>query len=133
MKHFSFEKAIIKIAGTGGAIELLDPIFIDRHLELLVACYCDAELRLLSIHSFAGKPNEVLVAAPVILRFATDCKCSGFFIAHNHPSGDAIPSEADKDFTKKLVVGSEALGIVLLDHLIFGDGPPYSFRQSGLI
>jgi len=53
--------------------------------------------------------------------------------AHNHPSGVAEPSQADKSLTRRL---KEALGLVdirVLDHIIIGDGATTSFAEMGLL
>ncbi|MFS6998643.1 JAB domain-containing protein [Carnobacterium maltaromaticum] len=51
-------------------------------------------------------------------------------IYHNHPSGDVLPSEADKQFTKKLFKVGELLGIEVLDHIIVSEDDAFSFRES---
>ena len=52
---------------------------------------------------------------------------------HNHPSGDARPSEEDRLLTTKLVDAAELLDIRLLDHVIIGDGCFYSFFEEGVL
>ena len=42
-------------------------------------------------------------------------------LAHNHPSGDAEPSEQDIEFTYKIFDNAEMMGIQLLDHLVIGN------------
>ena len=43
-----------------------------------------------------------------------------FLVAHNHPSGNPKPSRDDVEMTRKLMAGSELLGVRLLDHLVIG-------------
>jgi len=59
---------------------------------------------------------------------------SGAFIivAHNHPSGDPTPSNADIEFTKNLEKAGEIMGIDLLDHLVIGNNKYISMRSEGL-
>lgn len=52
---------------------------------------------------------------------------------HNHPSGDAKPSQEDIALTKRLVQAGDVLGIRVLDHVIVGDGKHFSFRDNGLL
>jgi DNA repair protein RadC len=52
---------------------------------------------------------------------------------HNHPSGDAKPSQEDILLTRRLVQAGDLLGIRVLDHIIVGDGSHFSFRDSGLL
>jgi DNA repair protein RadC len=52
---------------------------------------------------------------------------------HNHPSGDPTPSRADIEMTAEVKQAAAALGIVLHDHLIIGNGRHLSFRREGLL
>lgn len=54
-------------------------------------------------------------------------------IAHNHPSGDVTPSQADFQLTQTLKYVGEIISLRLLDHLIVGHDEVYSFRQSGFL
>jgi len=54
-------------------------------------------------------------------------------IAHNHPSGDARPSDADYRATRKLARAGEAIDLAVLDHLIFGASDCSSMRRMGLL
>lgn len=56
-------------------------------------------------------------------------RASGVIVAHNHPSGQLEPSQADKDITFKLKQASEILGIRFLDHIIFNGKGYYSFSE----
>jgi DNA repair protein RadC len=58
---------------------------------------------------------------------------SGIVLAHNHPSGDASPSEADRKATRRLACAAEALDCTVVDHLVFGGNDCTSFRQIGLL
>ena len=66
-----------------------------------------------------------------VLREALLCDACALIVAHNHPSGDPSPSDADIAMTRKLRDGCEALGIVLHDSVILGDGAEYSLRANG--
>jgi DNA repair protein RadC len=55
---------------------------------------------------------------------------AAWLCAHNHPSGEVVPSQEDLALTKRLRAGAELLGITLLDHLILGDSY-YSFADQG--
>jgi DNA repair protein RadC len=52
--------------------------------------------------------------------------------AHNHPSGDPVPSEEDRRITGRLADVGQILGIPMLDHVIVGAGGSYySFADAG--
>lgn len=65
--------------------------------------------------------------------FRSALDCEGMIVAHNHPSGDPRPSDADMRFTRKLSNVSEAIEVAFLDHLVFAGGDMFSFRQAGLL
>jgi len=69
-------------------------------------------------------PREVF-ADPI-----TD-RASAVIIAHNHPSGDITPSDADKKVTRRLQEAGNTLGIKVLDHIIFSPKGHYSFLEHG--
>ena len=58
---------------------------------------------------------------------------AGIVLAHNHPSGDARPSESDRRATRRLASAAEALDCAVLDHLVFGGDDCTSFRRIGLL
>ena len=70
---------------------------------------------------------------PVIVHAA-----AGFVLVHNHPSGDASPSQADIKLTKAIGKGARILGLTFLDHVIVGQPITgglgyYSFREGGIV
>lgn len=58
---------------------------------------------------------------------------AGIVLAHNHPSGDASPSESDCRATRRLAAAAEALDCTVLDHLIFAGADCTSLRQLGYL
>lgn len=70
-------------------------------------------------------PREVL--RPVILANA-----AAFAVAHNHPSGNAQPSQADIALTRNLREAGQLMGIPLIEHVILGEGY-YSFAEAGVL
>jgi DNA repair protein RadC len=74
------------------------------------------------------------VADPkVIFAAAIKGNACGFILAHNHPSGNLIPSQADIDLTRKMKEGGKILEIQLLDHIIVTSEGYYAFSDDGLI
>lgn len=55
----------------------------------------------------------------------------GVILSHNHPSGDAFPSDIDIKVTRDIKQLGDTLGIPLLDHIIIGGKTYYSFRKWG--
>ncbi len=54
-------------------------------------------------------------------------------MAHNHPSGDPAPSREDVAMTHEIARAATALGLVVHDHVIVGNGRTLSFRAEGLL
>ncbi len=82
------------------------------------------------IGGIAGVSVDVKLAILPALRSMS----SGIILAHNHPSGNLNPSQADKQVTKKIKEAAKLFDIVVLDHLILTpDNGYYSFADEGLI
>lgn len=74
------------------------------------------------------------VADPkVIFAAAIKSNACGIILAHNHPSGNLNPSQADIDLTKKLKSGGQLLDIGVLDHIILTSEGFYSFTDEGMM
>lgn len=87
---------------------------------------------------FQGSLNESTAHPREILRVALVHRAHAFVLAHNHPSGDPVPSESDIRFTRRVRDGADQLMIHFADHIIIGarrdDASPYfSFREAGLL
>jgi len=64
---------------------------------------------------------------------AANLGSAGIVLAHNHPSGDARPSDSDFRATRRLAVAAEAIDCSVLDHLVFGASDCTSMRQLGYL
>ena len=87
--------------------------------ERLVAIYVDEKRRFLSIEKIAdGSISDVRVNVTAILHRGLDVGAAGFFLVHNHPSGDPTPSEADVLVTQRLGWIAQELRMTLIEHLV---------------
>jgi len=81
-----------------------------------------------------GTLNASLVHPREVFKGALLANAYALILAHNHPSGNTSPSNADKQVTTTLINASKLLDIQILDHLIIGStGTYFSFRDAGLI
>ncbi len=80
-----------------------------------------------------GGVTGTIVDAKLVFSVALKCNASNIIIAHNHPSRNLTPSEADKRITKKLKKAGEYLDITVLDHIIMTKEDFYSFSDNGLL
>jgi DNA repair protein RadC len=75
---------------------------------------------IISIHiSTIGLLNKSIVHPREVFIHAIKDNAASFMIAHNHPSGQLLPSPEDKEITENLKKASEIMGFIFLDHLIF--------------
>jgi len=56
-------------------------------------------------------------------------RATAVLVAHNHPSGNLLPSREDRDITRRLKESGSILGINVLDHIIFSETSYYSFLE----
>lgn len=82
---------------------------------------------------FIGSASRSVAEPREILRYALKVGATKIIVAHNHPSGNAEPSHEDKVFTKRLVDSGALVGVVVLDHIIIGDGEYVSFKERQYI
>lgn len=65
-----------------------------------------------------GTVNSNMIHAREVFRPAIECNSAAVILAHNHPSGETVPSKEDTDITADLVRAGKILGINLIDHVI---------------
>ncbi|MDO4500715.1 MAG: DNA repair protein RadC [Erysipelotrichaceae bacterium] len=82
---------------------------------------------------FKGTSNQSLVGVDEIFRQALLLKSKAIIIAHNHPSDNVLPSEADFKITQRIKEASRLFEIQLLDHIIISKTKYYSFKSNNLI
>lgn len=80
-----------------------------------------------------GGTSGTVVDAKVIFQKALEHKASGIILAHNHPSGNLNPSQADIDLTRRCKRAGEVMDLPVLDHLIISERGYYSFADEGAI
>ena len=79
-----------------------------------------------------GTAAHTFLAPREVYRDALLLGASAIVVAHNHPSGDAAPSDDDRRITRRLARAGETLGVELLDHVIVGDPAWTSLARAGL-
>ncbi|MBO4620354.1 MAG: JAB domain-containing protein [Victivallales bacterium] len=106
------------------AEKYLREYFADSAVEECYALTLDAKMRAIGTYLVSrGTAICSLIEPREIFRKAVlDCACK-VIVAHNHPSGDPLPSAEDIRITRRLFMAGEILGIELVDHLIIGTSP----------
>lgn len=80
---------------------------------------------------FLGSINSAHIHPREIVKTALACNAAAIILAHNHPSGIAEPSAADKQITQKIDQACQLVEVRVLDHFIIGKGVYYSFLENG--
>lgn len=107
--------------------------------ESLKVVLLDARFHMIRIEDISlGTLNESIAHPRDIFRPALIYSAYALIVAHNHPSGDPAPSDADCKLTKRLAGAADLLRIVLFDHVILGSPGPgrmpyFSFREAGML
>lgn len=84
-------------------------------------------------HFNTGTLNSNQTDLALITSAAILSRSAGLILAHNHPSGNIMPSKTDKQVTMKLNSVLNILDISFLDHLIITDSEFFSFNDAGLL
>lgn len=80
-----------------------------------------------------GSTDGTVVDPKMIFQSALLTNARGIILAHNHPSGNLKPSEADRKLTRQLQEAGKVLEIAVLDHLIITSENYYSFADEGMM
>ena len=88
---------------------------------------------LLDDRLFSGTIDGASVYPREVVKRALQCNAAAVILAHNHPSGICVPSEADKGITDKLKQALSTIDIRILDHIIVGHMETYSFAEHGAL
>ncbi|HYI43554.1 MAG TPA: JAB domain-containing protein [Sphingomicrobium sp.] len=101
--------------------------------ESLWVAHLDEEARCLHLSRHHGDESGVDFPIRQIISDAVAHGSAAILMAHNHPSGDARPSESDWRATRRLAAAAEAIDCALVDHFVFGGNECTSFRTLGLL
>jgi len=106
----------------------------DCKQEICLALYVNGSKQLLHKKTLAiGSLNQNFLEFRQILEPAITIPASGFFLVHNHPSGNCQPSQQDIEVTKQIAKGANLMGIELIDHIIVSSKNYLSLQQSGYL
>ncbi len=100
--------------------------------EVFAVLFLDNQHRLIAFEElFRGTLDSASVYPREVVKAALSHNAAALILAHNHPSGIAEPSQADRQITERLVRALALVDIRVLDHLVVGDGQPVSFAERG--
>ncbi|OOH90806.1 hypothetical protein BMT54_04025 [Pasteurellaceae bacterium 15-036681] len=103
----------------------------DHEQEVFMVLFLDNLHRLIKKEKmFYGTINQAAVHPREIVKEALKCNAAAIIVAHNHPSGSCVPSEADRYLTRKIEMACDLVDIRFVDHIIVGKGDYFSFEEE---
>ena len=107
---------------------------IRRNQEHFWVIGLDNKKKILFIELVAlGRVYRVNVNPPDVFRMGIYKLAVTMVLVHNHPSGDTSPSQADRDFTDRLLKVGKLINIDVIDHLVISEETFYSFARAGVL
>jgi DNA repair protein RadC len=120
------------IRDSSTAVQLFRPCFEGLDREHFLVCGLDAKHRVIGINVVSvGTLTLSIVHPREVFKPLIVMNAAAWLASHNHPSGDATPSQEDRLLTKRLREVGNLLGITLLDHVILGEARHFSFADDG--
>lgn len=115
------------VHNTASAVAILTDRLANEPNEIVCALFLNSQHHLITIENLAqGSLREAPIYPRNLAKQALDHNAAAMILAHNHPSGDPTPSQADIDITHQLANTLKPLDIRLLDHIIIGRGLRYT-------
>lgn len=102
--------------------------------EVFAGLFLDAHNRIIDYVELShGSITETRIYPREVIKTALKLNASAVIFAHNHPSGNREPSDADVALTKMLVGALDMIAVRVLDHIVVGGGAAVSFVEKGLL
>lgn len=122
------------IAGSTDIVTIFQPLLSDLpHEEVWVMLLSRSKRIIEKFRAGQGGVEGSVIDPRIVIRRALDRNASGIVLVHNHPSGNAYPSEQDILNTNKVQLAASYFDMRLLDHVIIADMEPFSFAERGLL
>ena len=132
--HMESAKSGIALCDSGRLGQYFRGVFFGVREEMFYEACLDAKGKLLRCYKIAGgSVDAVHINIRCVVENALRCRASAVALAHNHPSGLALPSSDDNTTTLMAYDALRTVGIELIDHIIVADGDFVSLRDNGLL
>ncbi|MCL1115160.1 DNA repair protein RadC [Shewanella basaltis] len=106
----------------------------DRSYEVFALLLLDTQHRVIQfVELFRGTIDSASVYPREVVSLVLDKKAAAVIVCHNHPSGIAEPSQADRRITDRIKNALATIDVSLLDHMVVGDQEIVSFAERGWI
>ena len=122
-----------KVTSSKVIFEIMQPIIGELPHEEFWIIYLNNSNKVISKSQLSkGGITGTLVDVRIVFKTALEMGATALILCHNHPSGTLVPSDADKQITRKLKLAGESLEIKVLDHLIVTEASYFSFADEGI-
>ncbi len=133
-RQLSAARDIPTVANSKQAAEIIMPHLQDLTYEAFYVLYLNTASKLVKEEQVSSGGLTATVAdIRMILKNCLLCNASQIIVAHNHPSGNKRPSEADKKLTYKFKDAAEVMDIKFVDHIIIAGAEYLSMADEGLV
>ncbi|MEZ8082795.1 JAB domain-containing protein [Enterovibrio norvegicus] len=106
----------------------------NKSIECFGVFYLDNQNRVIDNEIISkGTIDKAQVYPREVVKSVLAMNCNAVIFYHNHPSGIAEPSAADKYITNRCADALSLVDVRTLDHMIIGENDVYSFAEHGLI
>jgi len=123
-----------KITSSTAVFEIMQPIIGELKHEEFWVIYLNNSNKVIHKKQLSkGGITGSLVDARLVFSKAVELLATGIILCHNHPSGSLIPSNADKNLTKRIKQAGQILDIKVLDHIIITEKEYFSFIDEKLL
>lgn len=127
-------KEMVSVENSESAYNVLHGLWDQNRIELVEdfkVLVLNSALRILGVYDVSsGGTNGVAVDTKMIFVAALKANATGIILAHNHPSGNLMPSKQDIQFTARLKSAGDLLDIKVQDHIIVTNDGYYSFGDG---
>ena len=137
---FKIEESVSQYLGTGSRFTSPAQVFetfrflMQETKEHFATLHLDGKNKVVCMDLVSiGSLNQSIVHPREVYKTACLSNASSLILIHQHPSGDATPSQEDIAITRRLREAGELMGIKILDHVIVGEGEYVSFVERGLM
>ena len=123
-----------KITSSRDAALILQQQIGDLPIEEFWVMYLNQANKIIKTEQISrGGITQTAVDIRIVYKKGIELMATAIILSHNHPSGNLVPSEADKNLTRKIIEASKYLDIQVLDHIIVSQKDYYSFADEGIL
>ncbi len=113
-------------------VKVIEKRIADEDREVFLVLCLNTKNKVVAIHrAHVGSINASIVHPREVFKSAILNNAASIIVAHNHPSGQSVPSPEDFEVTKRLVKAGEIIGIEVLDHIVIGRNEYTSLKSQG--